>query len=174
MLERIEIDGNKYYKRTLEVLSGVKEFYDVDDNILLIAQAIDNPNTFPFILEDIYDMDFDEDIRLALARIQIDSKLHMHDDLEREQKRLFVSETIENMLFGDLLLDGNGRGREKDEDDDKKKEKGKSKSKGQNKGGEKGKGTTKGGGKSKGKGKRKGKNKKTVDEPDKDRDHTYV
>jgi hypothetical protein len=129
MVEKIEISGKKFSKRTLELLSGVKNFYDVDKNLLLLAEAIDHPYDFPFVLEDIYDMDFDEDLRLALVRIQLDSKLHMRDDLEGEQLRLYVAETIEKMLFGELLMDGDGKGREITEDDKDKKKKEKDKAK---------------------------------------------
>ena len=129
MVENIEIDGKKYSKRTLEILSGVKNYYEVDQNLLLIAEVVDHPYDFPFLLEDIYDMDFDEDLRLALVRVQIDSKLHMRDDLEGGQLRLYVSETIEKMLFGELLMEGNGKGKEKSESKTGKK----SKKKGSNK-----------------------------------------
>lgn len=182
MPEKIEINGRKFFKRTLEVLSGVKNFVEVDENLLLVAEAIDNPYDFPFLLEDIYDMDIDEDLRLALARIQIDSKLHMRSDLEKEQLRLYVSETIEKMLFGELLMDGNGHGREKDDEEKKdkdKKEKTKSKSNGKGKGKGKGKakstGKGRGGkGKSKGEDKEKEENNNSGDEPDNKHDITYV
>jgi len=106
----IEIDDKKYSKRTVELLSGVRNFYELEPNLLLLAEVIDHPYDFPFLLEDIYDMDFDEDVRLALVRIQIDSKLHMRTDLEGEHLRLFVAETIEKMLWGELLLEGDGKG----------------------------------------------------------------
>ena len=65
----IEIGDKKYSKRTIELISGMKNFYDLDDDLLLVAEAIDNPYDFPFLLEDIYDMDFNEarDQRLGLA-----------------------------------------------------------------------------------------------------------
>jgi len=114
MIERVEIDGKKYKKRTIELLTGVKNFHELNDNLKLLAEAIENPDDFPFVLEEIYDMDFDDDMRLALVRIQIDSKLHMCDDLEGMQLRLYVAETIEKILFGDLLMEGNGKGKEND------------------------------------------------------------
>jgi len=163
MAEKVEINGKYFSKRTLEILAGVKSYHKVDNNLLLIAEAIDNPYDFPFLLENIYDMDIDEDLRLALARVQIDSKLHMRNDLEKMQLRLYVSETIEKMLFGELLLDGNGHMREKDEDE-KKKDSKKSKKKSVPKSKEssstrtyqkKDKGNKKGNGKDSGKGKKK-------------------
>lgn len=147
MVEKIEIDGKKYSKRTLEILSGVKNFYEVDGNLLLLAEAIDNPYDFPFLLEDIYDMNFDDDLRLALARIQIDSKLRLRHDIEGEQLRVYVAETIEKILFGDLLMDGNGKGKEQDDEKEKDEEKDKEK--------KSAKKTTKSETKSKGKGKGK-------------------
>ena len=146
MIERIEIDGKKYNKHTIELLTGVKNFHELSDNLKLIAEAIENPYDFPFVLEDIYDMDFNDDIRLALVRIQIDSKLHMHKDLEGMQLRLYVAETIEKMLFGELLMEGNGKGKEKEAIKPKKKSKGKSKQESKSKGSDKGggRGTKKG------------------------------
>ena len=145
MVGKIEIEGKKYSQRTVEILSGVKNYFELNANLLLIAEVIENPYDFPFLLEDIYDMDFDEDLRLALVRIQIDSKMHMCDDLEAGQIRLYIAETIEKMLFGELLLEGDEKGIEIRE----KEKKDKDKAKGKAKGGAKGKG---GGGKGKGKG----------------------
>jgi len=165
MATTIEIGDKKYSRRTLETLAGVKNFYDVDDNLLLIGEAIDNPYDFPFLLEDIYDMDFDEDLRLALVRIQIDSKLHMRDDLEGEQLRLYVAESIEKMLFGELLMEGDGKGKEANnnkKDKKKTKKKGSKKAKSSSKG--KGKGKRKGKGAGKGKGKTKSESKNEKDD----------
>jgi hypothetical protein len=154
MVAMIEIDNKRYSKRTIELLAGVKNFYNVDYNLLLLAEAIDHPYDFPFLLEEIYDIDFDEDMRLALVRIQIDSKLHMRDDLEGEQLRLYVAETIEKMLFGELIMEGDGKGKEKNNDKTKKKSKKKDKKKTKSKSSGKGKG--KGEGKGRGKSKTKG------------------
>ena len=128
MPDTIEIDGKRYSKRTVELLSGVKNFYEIDNDLLVIAEAIDNPYDFPFLIEDIYDMDFDEDVRLALIRVQVDSKLNIHKDLEREQLRLYVAESIEKMLFGELLMEGDGKGKD-NHNNHKKKHKGKHKHK---------------------------------------------
>lgn len=156
-MEKIEINGKRYSKRTIEILSGVRNFHDIDNNLQLLAEVIDHPYDFPFLLEDIYDMDFDEDLRLALVRIQIDSRLHIRDDLEGEQLRLYVSETIEKMLFGELLTEGNGTGKEDNDEEDKKKKKDKKGSKSSSKP----KSTGKGKGKSKGKGRGRGRPKKS-------------
>ena len=172
ILEKIEIDGKKYSKRTLELLSGVKGFYAVDTELLAVAEAIDYPYEFPFLVEDIYDMDFDEDLRLALIRVQLDSKLHMRDDLEGEQLRIYVAESIEKMLFGELLMEGNGagkpkrRGKRKSKKTDTKSKtasKSKTETKSQGRGGGRGKGGGKGGGRGGGKGRGKGKGKKSRD-----------
>lgn len=172
MAETIEIGNKKYLKRTLELLSGVKNFYEIDDELLPIAEAIDYPYDFPLLLEDIYDIDFDEDLRLALVRIQIDSKLNIHKDLEREQLRLYVAETIEKVLFGELLMEGDGKGKEKSEKKPKKKSKGKGK--GTSKKTDKGKGNDKKKGKDKGKSRGKGKHKKSDSEPDDDWWEIYI
>ncbi len=175
MVDSIEIDDKKYSKRTLELLSGVKNYYELDTELLVIAEAIDNPYDFPFLVEDIYDLDFDEDMRLALIRVQIDSKLNLHKDLEREQLRLYVAETIEKMMFGELLMEGDGKGKEMDNDKSKKsKGKGKGASKGKGKGGGRAKGKGKGGGRGKGRSKGKGKQKKGENETDDDWGKSYI
>ena len=172
MVGKIEIEGKKYSTRTIEILSGVRNFYDLDANLLLLAEAIDHPYDFPFLLEDIYDMDFDEDIRLALVRVQIDSKLHMRDDLEGEQLRLYVAETIEKMLFGDLIMEGNGKGKEASGSKSKKKDKKKGKK--NTKKTNSGKGKVEGKGDGKGRGKGKGKGKRTNKSNGKEWDEIYI
>ncbi len=103
--------GNKFYSIvTLKVLTGEETIKPkkINKNFLLIAEAIEDPNNFPFLLGGIYNIAHEEEIRLGLARIQVDSKLKMKEDLEAYNTRLFVAETIEKLLFGDLLIEGDG------------------------------------------------------------------
>lgn len=110
--------GKKFYAiGTLKVLTGEETIAPrkINKGFLLIAEAIDNPNNFPFLLGDIYGIMPDEEIRLGLARVQVDSKLKMKEDLEAHNTRLFVAEAIEKLLFGDLLIEGNGVREEQEE-----------------------------------------------------------
>jgi hypothetical protein len=103
--------GNKFYSiGTLKVLTGEETIKPrkINKNFLLIAEAIDDPNNFPFLLGGIYNIAHEEEIRLGLARVQVDSKLKMKEDLEAYNTRLYVAEAIEKLLFGDLIIEGNG------------------------------------------------------------------
>jgi hypothetical protein len=119
MRSKIKIGGKEYSIGTLKVLTGeeIIKPRSVKKDFLLLAEAIDDPDSFPFLLKDIYNIsNNNEDLRLGLARVQIDSKFKMKEDLESYNTRLFISETIEKMLFGGLLVEGDGK---KDEDNEK-------------------------------------------------------
>ena len=119
---KIKIGGKEYSIGTLKVLTGEETIKprSVKKEFLILAEALDEPDNFPFLLKDIYEMsNNDDNIRLALSRIQIDSKFKMKEDLESYNTRLFISETIEKMLYGGLLLDGDGK-KDGEEDDGKK------------------------------------------------------
>ena len=119
--------GNKFFSiGTLKVLIGEETIKPkkIGNDYLLIAEAIDNPDNFLFLLAPIYEISLTDDVRLGLTRIQIDSKLKMKEDLEVYSTRLFVAECIEKILFGDLLIEGNSQrdenGNDKDKDTSKK------------------------------------------------------
>jgi hypothetical protein len=85
--------------------------------VLTIAEAVEDPDKLPYIIEDIINMEITEKekFRYILLRVQIDSHLHMNEDLEKYQKRVFVAQVIEKLLYGDLLLEA---GKENDEEDE--------------------------------------------------------
>lgn len=118
----IKIRGKNYSIGTLKVLTGEETITPrkINKDFLVIAEAIDEPDNFSFLLKPLFDIPNDnDDLRLGLARIQIDSKLNMKEDLEAYNTRLFVAETIEKMLYGGLLIEGDGI-KDEDEDDLKK------------------------------------------------------
>ncbi len=118
----IKIRGKNYSIGTLKVLTGEETITPrkINKDFLVIAEAIDEPNNLPLLLKPLFDISNDnEDLRLGLARVQIDSKLNMKEDLEAYNTRLFVAETIEKMLYGGLLIEGDGI-KDEDEDDPKK------------------------------------------------------
>ena len=106
---------------TVEVIAGKRGSKDVDKKLLPILEAIDNPNELPFLIRDINSLKPTEDLRLALVRVQVQSELKMHEDLNMHQKRLYVAQTIEKLLWGELLLEG---GKDKEEKGGGKKKKG--------------------------------------------------
>ena len=50
-----------------------------------------------------------------MLRVQIDSELHMNEDIQKYHKRLYVSQVIEILLYGELFFEA---GKDEDEDDE--------------------------------------------------------
>ncbi len=116
-------DNNKKFSlKTLGLLVGKKEvdIENVPENILTIAEVVEAPDELPYLLETIKSMQIDdmEKFRLVLLRVQIDSMLHMNEDIEMYQKRLYVSQVIEKLLYGEILLIEEGKEEEKEEEEE--------------------------------------------------------
>lgn len=113
------MNDKKYSKKTLELLTGSKsvDIENVPEDVLTIAEAVEDPDNLPYIIEDIINLKITdkEKFRYVLLRVQIDSHLHMNEDLEKYQKRVFVAQVIEKLLYGDLMLEA---GNDNDEEDD--------------------------------------------------------
>ncbi|MCZ7396222.1 MAG: hypothetical protein ABOK23_06975 [Candidatus Methanoperedens sp.] len=109
----------KFSLKTLGLLIGKKDvdIENVHENILTIAEVVDEPDKLPYLLESIKSMEIEdkEKFRFVLLRVQIDSMLHMNEDIEKYQKRLYVSQVIEKLLYGEILL---AEGKEEDEDEE--------------------------------------------------------
>ncbi len=118
-MEYVNIKDKKYSVKTLGLLTGKKEvdIEKVQENVLTIAEVVDDPDRLPYLLETIKSMEIDdkEKFRFVLLRVQIDSMLHMNEDIERYQKRLYVSQVIEKLLYGEILL---AEGKEEDEEEE--------------------------------------------------------
>ncbi len=108
MINYIKIKDKKYSFKTLELLTGKKEIdlEKIPETVLIIAEVVDQPDKLPYLLETIESLEIDdmEKFRFVLLRVQIDSQLHMNEDLEMYQKRFYVSIVIEKLLYGELLL----------------------------------------------------------------------
>ncbi len=108
----------KYSLKTLGLLTGQVEvdIEKIHDNILVIAQVVDEPDKLPYFLEIIKSLEIEdlEKFRFVLLRVQIDSQLHLNEDIEKYHKRLFVSQIIEKLIYGELLLEA---GKDEDEED---------------------------------------------------------
>jgi len=113
------INDKNYSIKTLGLLTGHVEVNteNVPENILTIAQVVDDPDSLPYLLETLKYMKIDdmEKFRFVLLRVQIDSQLHLNEDMEKYHKRLFVSQVIEKLIYGELLLEA---GKEDDEDEE--------------------------------------------------------
>jgi len=115
------INDKKYSIKTLGLLTGQMDvdIEKVPENILIIAQVVEDPDSLPYLLETLKYMKIDdmEKFRFVLLRVQIDSQLHLNEDMEKYHKRLFVSQVIEKLIYGELLLEA-GKEDEDDEDED--------------------------------------------------------
>ncbi len=81
-----------------------------------IVQALENFEEFPFLLESVYreaseldDDDLDR-LRFGLVRLQVYADIHRYEDMEAAQRMKYVAATIERVLFGRLLLEGEEAG----------------------------------------------------------------
>ena len=104
MNEWLEIQGRKYRKRTLNILTGGKAEKATDD-ILLLARVFDRPEDFTYLLEDVLRLKKLQRLRYALLRMQVECQLHMNEDMEGYSRWLWIARTIEKALFGSLLLE---------------------------------------------------------------------
>ena len=120
MNNMVEIGGKKFPRATVEILAGKHGETKLSKSMLPIIQAIDDPNELPFLIEEINSLKITDELRLALVRVQVQSELNMHEDLNKHQKRLYVAQTIEKMLWGELMIDGGNKKKKKGESKDKK------------------------------------------------------
>ena len=81
-----------------------------------VVEALENLEEFPFLIEPIYreasglgDDDLDR-LRFGLVRLQVYADIHRYEDMEAAQRMKYVAETIERVLFGRLLLEGEEAG----------------------------------------------------------------
>ena len=113
------IKDKKYSLETLKLLTGQEEMAikKIPYSVLVIAEAVDGPDKLPYLLETIKSLEIDDidKFRYVLLRVQIDSELHMNEDIEKYHKRLYVSQVIEKLLYGELFFEA---GKDEDEDDE--------------------------------------------------------
>lgn len=119
-MDVIFFKDKKYSLKTLELLTGQidVDIEKIPENIMIIAQVVDDPDKLPYFLETIKFLEIDdlEKFRFVLLRVQIDAQLHLNEDIEKYHKRLFVSQIIEKLIYGELLLEA-GKEDEDDEED---------------------------------------------------------
>ncbi len=119
-MDVISIRDKKYSLKTLGLLAGQTDvdIGNLQDNILTIAEVVDEPDKLPYLLETIKSLKIEdpEKFRFVMLRVQIDSQLHLNEDIEKYHKRLFVSQVIEKLIYGELLLEA-GKEEEDDEED---------------------------------------------------------
>jgi len=109
MNDKVNIKGVLVSQTILDLLTGQKNAKTLDDDHILLARAFEGPEDLPFLIQEIYELKNHEqapDIRFALVRIQIFCDMNMHKDLDHFQRWLYISQTIENILFGERMIEG--------------------------------------------------------------------
>ena len=90
------------------MLEGGKEPLEIYDEILDVLSDI---QLFPDSVEQIYRkaMTFSEEdldrLRFALLRLQVYSDINRTRDMEQAQKIKYISQVLEKIIFGSLLLE---------------------------------------------------------------------
>ena len=98
-----------------EVLAGKEKPFDIFDDI---SMALSDIRQFPDLVEPIYRkaMLLDEEgldrLRFALIRVQVFSDIHRNEDMELAQKVKYVSQVLEKVIYGSLLLEHEDFGHE--------------------------------------------------------------
>ena len=61
----------------------------------------------PFIIKELDKLEIRDEkmFRFALLRVRIDSELRMNEDIRMHQRRRYVAQVIEKMVFGELLIE---------------------------------------------------------------------
>jgi hypothetical protein len=83
-----------------------------------IARCLAEPKILPLEIEGIITDEALSNSRICLARVQIESELRMREDVEYFTQRLWVAQTIERMVFGGLMVEGEKLEDSDDENDD--------------------------------------------------------
>src|SRR3990172_5629191 len=121
-MEYINIKDKKYSLKILKLLTGQEELdiESIQENILIIAAAVDVPDRLPYLIETIKSLEIEdlEKFRFVLLRVQIDSQLHMNEDLEMYQKRLYVAQVMEKLLYGEIFLEEGEKDNDEEEEND--------------------------------------------------------
>ena len=107
----VTIEGKKYSLEILKLVTGKQdgkiEFEDVPKELLILCEILDEPYKLPYLLESYYSMKIGDEqaFRFSLLRVQVDSDLRMHEDIQKHQQRSYVARTIEKPLYRELMLE---------------------------------------------------------------------
>ena len=91
----------RYSEKNLQLITGKKDisshYQDIPEEMLLLSEVIEEAfYTAPIKNEKAF--------HFALLRVQVDSDLRMHEDIQKYQQRKYVAETLEKLLYGELML----------------------------------------------------------------------
>ncbi|AKB31488.1 hypothetical protein MSSIH_0798 [Methanosarcina siciliae HI350] len=106
----IIISEKRYSERNLQLITGKKDIslhtMDIPEEMLLLSEAIEDPKKLPYLLETFHTAQIKNEkaFHFALLRVQVDSDIRMHEDIQKYQQRKYVAETLEKLLYGELML----------------------------------------------------------------------
>jgi hypothetical protein len=110
IIGEIIILDKRYSEKNLQLITGRKDisahYQDIPEEMLLLSEAIEDPLKLPYLLDTFYTAHIKNEkaFHFALLRVQVDSDLRMHEDLQKYQQRKYVAETLEKLLYGELML----------------------------------------------------------------------
>src|SRR5210317_1540994 len=107
---------NSKLDKALDTLFGGKVPKKIPTIYGKIAECMAKPELLPNYIEVIITDPKIEEMRMPLARVQIDSELRMREDVEYHSRRLWASQTIERMVFGGLIVEGEKLNDDEDEE----------------------------------------------------------
>jgi hypothetical protein len=91
-----------------DILRGESDPMDIYDNI---ARCLEKIELLPYLLETIYreatalSEEEPDHLRFALLRLQVYADIHRYENMEETQKIKYVSQVLEKVIFGSLLLE---------------------------------------------------------------------
>lgn len=106
----IIIFEKKYSEKNLQLITGKKDvcsqIMDIPEEMLLLSEVIEDPRKLPYLLETFHTAQIKNEkaFHFALLRVQVDSDIRMHEDIQKYQQRKYVAETLEKLLYGELML----------------------------------------------------------------------
>ncbi|MEF8874440.1 MAG: hypothetical protein V5A88_07205, partial [Candidatus Thermoplasmatota archaeon] len=118
----IDIDGVTFKQHTVEVIMGEEGTEELKEGWLPIAEALQYPERFSLLLDDILDVEKTSGLRRALIRVQIDSQLRIDEDIDFYKKQLFTAESIEILLYRRLRLKPKGKRKKKKKSEEESEE----------------------------------------------------
>jgi len=92
----------------MRILSGMQDPLPIYDGVI---ECLKNPQAFPDLLEPVYReaMKLDDEtldrFRFALLRLQLYADIHRNEDLEKAMQIKFVSQVLEKVIFGTLVME---------------------------------------------------------------------
>ncbi len=109
MTRKIEVHGEEFSEELVELLGGEEGGEEFDEEWLPIAEALDDPEMFPYLIEDVQEVEASDELRNALIGVEVNAQLKMKRKMDYYKRQLFVAESIEKLLYKKVKLKGRAR-----------------------------------------------------------------